>query len=320
MLPISARALRRRDCVSILTRPEGRVLRSVAQRTPPLATVSILTRPEGRVLPVCKAPPNPLQKVSILTRPEGRVLRRPRRTKASLMPVSILTRPEGRVLRALGDCTDPADWFQSSPGPKAGCYTGDADCIHEYELVSILTRPEGRVLLAVAPYNTGTYGRFQSSPGPKAGCYLVCLRRPDCGRRFQSSPGPKAGCYRRSSARTAWPSLVSILTRPEGRVLPPAGRPAPPPTSRFNPHPARRPGATWVTDPASAIPIAFQSSPGPKAGCYARRPSRASGMTGFNPHPARRPGATYLHAAAEDGVAGFQSSPGPKAGCYASLR
>ena len=37
--------------------------------------------------------------------------------------VSILTRPEGRVLlQVQAPLPVVAYWFQSSPGPKAGCY------------------------------------------------------------------------------------------------------------------------------------------------------------------------------------------------------
>ena len=60
---------------------------------------------------------------------------------------------------------------------------------------------------------------------------------------FQSSPGAKAGCYSCS---------LSGTTR----------------TARFNPHPARRPGATRTP----YHPLLYDE--------------------GFNPHPARRPGAT----------------------------
>ena len=158
--------------------------------------------------------------VSILTRPEGRVLPGVRGQRPAGSAVSILTRPEGRVLPAgrgwLGGKWMP---FQSSPGPKAGCYAGTASEIPpllgfnphparrpgatfrapliaaQSRPVSILTRPEGRVL-------------------PRRG------RRP----------------------RTVFP--VSILTRPEGRVLLDAVRRAATPPPGFNPHPARRPGAT----------------------------------------------------------------------------
>ena len=89
-------------------------------------------------------------------------------------------------------------------------------------------------------------------------------------------------------------------------------------TNRFNPRPARRPGAAWTSSPPGQHSCTFQSSPGPKAGrcaCLRReaeiallpvsilaRPEgralprdarfRSAGHpTGFNPRPARRPGA-----------------------------
>ncbi len=64
---------------------------------------------------------------------------------------------------------------------------------------------------------------------------------------FQSSPGPKAECY---PPRTPLPLRgheVSILTRPEGRVL-----------------------RSCPLGISMAIPV-FQSSPGPKAECYIER-------------------------------------------------
>ncbi len=109
--------------------------------------VSILTRPEGRVLPAIKfdltipdwfqSSPDPKagcyvtqtsymfwSLVSILTRPEGRVLLV---SIVSLLiegPVSILTRPEGRVLQLTDHMGVINILFQSSPDPKAGCYSG----------------------------------------------------------------------------------------------------------------------------------------------------------------------------------------------------
>ena len=64
--------------------------------------------------------------------------------------------------------------FQSSPGPKAGCYL--------LPLLEIAAQME-----------------FQSSPGPKAGCYLRTHLCKPVQVTFQSSPGPKAGCYRSRS-------------------------------------------------------------------------------------------------------------------------
>ncbi len=157
--------------------------------------------------------------------------------------------------------------FQSSPGPKAGCYCCKACHQGRIRQVSILTRPESRMLLAHTCY-TASELRFQSSPGPKAGCYasfdevyrvqsiVSILTRPESRMlrldyvtgppitdRFQSSPGPKAGCYCVGPTGKNENNGVSILTRPESRMLPPRRR-------------HRR--ISWE----------FQSSPGPKAGCY----------------------------------------------------
>ena len=179
--------------------------------------------------------------------------------------VSILTRPEGRVLRPRVLYAAPLMLFQSSPDPKVGCYT------------------EGYAL-------TGLTGTFQSSPDPKVGCYSYESSFRCKPRRFQSSPDPKVGCYffpfsppseplsfnphptRRSGATgLTWVvrsvAYVSILTRPEGRVL-------------------------QTPCPLLVSVLVFQSSPDPKVGCY---PSAATTLTltgCFNPHPTRRSGAT----------------------------
>ncbi len=85
--------------------------------------VSILTRPESRMLQSWKAVLLAPGKVSILTRPESRML-----------PFSHLARWDSTVL------------FQSSPGPKAGCYVEHLKALITYLEVSILTRPESRML------------------------------------------------------------------------------------------------------------------------------------------------------------------------------
>ena len=87
-------------CVSILTRPEGRVQHLFITRPfPPSAVVSILTRPEGRVQPILLEVILMRDLVSILTRPEGRVQLDALETLIDAILVSILTRPEGRVQR-----------------------------------------------------------------------------------------------------------------------------------------------------------------------------------------------------------------------------
>jgi len=88
--------------------------------------------------------------------------------------------------------------------------------------------------------------------------------------------------------------MVSILTRPEGRVQRVIG----PDWSvqekeGFNPHPPRRAGAT----PCS------------------RASSRPAGAPCFNPHPPRRAGATGGEAMDKAYIFQFQSSPAPKGGC-----
>ena len=50
MLLVCALSLTANDCVSILTRPEGRVLPAAVGVVVAAYAVSILTRPEGRVL------------------------------------------------------------------------------------------------------------------------------------------------------------------------------------------------------------------------------------------------------------------------------
>ena len=65
--------------------------------------------------------------------------------------VSILTRPEGRVLPpGCGPFCGGCVTFQSSPGPKAGCYK-------------------------TFEWPSQAAAEFQSSPGPKAGCYNPAL-------------------------------------------------------------------------------------------------------------------------------------------------
>ena len=114
--------------------------------------------------------------------------------------------------------------------------------------------------------------------------------------------------------------VVSILTRPEGRVQ----RAAPARTgwmTSFNPHPSRRTGATGkpctdasgefvsiLTRPEGRVQHGpylvveyrdkFQSSPVPKDGCNWRGMLTSFALTCFNPHPSRRTGATSLRPTA----------------------
>ncbi len=85
--------------------------------------------------------------------------------------------------------------------------------------------------------------------------------------------------------------IVSILTRPAGRVLPGLS-PFRLLSPGFNPHTTRRPGATQERPIIVVQYQVFQSSPDPQAGCYHLLLEAIRHLVGFNPHPTRRPGAT----------------------------
>ena len=158
--------------------------------------------------------------VSILTRPEGRVQPLDNAEAIIRLPVSILTRPEGRVQHDVVHRGKLLSLFQSSPGLLAGCNRYDLRPDADPASVSILTRPGGRVqpawleeteLTAPVSILTRPEGRVQpcreTTVSPRS-------------TRFQSSPGQKAGC------NPDWETRRRVRC---------AG---------FNPHPARRPGAT----------------------------------------------------------------------------
>ena len=59
---------------------------------------------------------------------------------------------------------------------------------------------------------------FQSSPAPKDGCNCGDRRYSQHPDAFQSSPAPKDGCNVQRGQLLPRQLVVSILTRPEGRV------------------------------------------------------------------------------------------------------
>ena len=137
---------------------------------------------------------------------------------------------------------------------------------------------------------------------------------------FQSSPAPKGGCHHRPQRPIASQiRVVSILTRPEGRV-PFVRRPTLIMAGEgFQSSPAPKGGCheplgrlelgevqhvSILTRPEGRVPYEgligghggsswFQSSPAPKGGCHVRN---------------------LLEAI--DGFLRFQSSPAPKGGCH----
>ena len=264
--------VRERVDVSILTRPGGRVLPpSPTQPQPARANVSILTRPGGRVLPSA---------TKLQCRRRNRFNPHPARgpgaaargTLRCAPPRSFNPHPArgpGAAVRNLSDAYD-VTVFQSSPGPGAGCCSTETSSI-------------------------ACSSEFQSSPGPGAGCCMHQVVDEVISEiRFQSSPGPGAGVlHRRRNGADAHPRPVSILTRPGGRVLPfvtTIESPTLKPVSILT-----RPGGRVLLTGGGdglADASAFQSSPGPGAGCCrSSQAARTTRRTSFNPHPARGPGA-----------------------------
>ena len=117
--------------------------------------------------------------------------------------------------------------------------------------------------------------------------YSVDVFLPFLGK-FQSSPALTGGCYLTSMAGCGILILVSILTRPYGRMLcvqlPPAGGAAA--VSILT-----RPYGRMLFLPSSMAPRAhrFQSSPALTGGCYDISGRGISSLKpGFNPHPPLR--------------------------------
>ncbi len=112
--------------------------------------VSILTRPEERVLLCKRSEVLYCFAVSILTRPEERVLRATQRNSQRVSKREFQSSPalKSGCYAVLGRvASDSSRPFQSSPALKSGCYVSarSVQSVGEFA-VSILTRPEERVL------------------------------------------------------------------------------------------------------------------------------------------------------------------------------
>ncbi len=308
-------------------------------------------------------------RVSIPTRPGGRVRPGPayersqrhgfnphptRRPGATLTPadllarglVSIPTRPGGRVRPVLGPPLPLQTLFQSPPDPEAGC-DGWVDTASTVAYVfQSPPDPEAGCDATMAPTHSEPVPAFQSPPDPEAGCDTpmtmvppgpTCFnphptRRPGAttascspagARRrtnvFQSPPDPEAGCD--------W--LASLVLVPRAM--------------RFNPHPTRRPGATFCrrnggrgkmavsipTRPGGRVRRAggrvyhkmhseFQSPPDPEAGCDGRVGSGRAVVFGFQSPPDPEAGCDPCQFACRYAWPWFQSPPDPEAGCCQS--
>ncbi len=179
--------------------------------------------------------------------------------------------------------------------------------------VSIPTLPEDRVRQS-AWLTTAQAQAFQSPPCPKTGCDTATSGRAISAVLFQSPPCPKTGC---DSALCRWPWVQLLFQSPP---CPKTGCDS---SSRacsclstcFNPHPARRQGATSrrTTIPRDTH-VSIPTLPEDRVRRI-WRPAHSGDTSGFNPHPARRQGATGSGTAAAGRQAEFQSPPCPKTGC-----
>ena len=231
--------------------------------------VSILNRPEGRLLQcaTCQSfdrhgsfNPQPPRRTAATGRGEwivgllpGFNPQPPRRTAAtfrlarhrSLLPLCFNPQPPRRTAATGGRSSQP----------------------HRAATVSILNRPEGR-LLPDGRNEDSMNNSFQSSTAPKDGCYFsACAASFTPSAMFQSSTAPKDGCYHRARVQGAGALHVSILNRPEGRLLRDMDVERGGNRICFNPQPPRRTAATRDAIDY-IIHYLFQSSTAPKDGCY----------------------------------------------------
>ena len=214
-------------CVSILTRPWGRVQPDWRETSVYLKpAVSILTRPWGRVQQIVQRGRIGKRIVSILTRPWGRVQPVGRWLVASY-PSRFQSSPArgGGCNRSGSTDSVMGDAFQSSPARGGGCNrctttsarracssfnphppvgagaTSARPNNRQSVGVSILTRPWGRVQPKYSDEKRAFLCGFQSSPARGGGCNGATRRAWGNRARFQSSPARGGGCNAQRAAR-----------------------------------------------------------------------------------------------------------------------
>ncbi len=231
-----------------------------------MTIVSILTPPGGRA----QHPNGPgivVAKIAFQSSPRPEAGRNPilQGDVTNLVSFQSSPRPEAGRNPAGVAVRFQLSQFQSSPRPEAGRNYRAVRCDRSRLDVSILTPPGGRAQLTDSGDNEVTL-TFQSSPRPEAGRNAARAVSPYLEIRFQSSPRPEAGRNHRAAYWSACRGLVSILTPPGGRAQRLVVGRRRIPILRFNPHPARRQGATSSNVITPLSTILFQSSPRPEAG------------------------------------------------------
>ena len=135
--------------------------------------------------------------------------------------------------------------------------------------------------------------------------------------QFQSTPALGGGCNAmHAHLERGKLHLVSIHTRPWGRVQPPGMGQLYTRGQRFNPHPPLGAGATRNTSFQPLGVGLFQSTPALGGGCnlYLRY-DYTMPMTSFNPHPPLGAGATRFLGSTNIASGPFQSTPALGGGC-----
>ena len=233
--------LRPRGPSAILTRPK--VSPTVFQSSPgPWAECNVDNHPAVAPAPVFQSSPGPWAECNPMSPGLSIVARGPRQhnpdSTGGGAKFQSSPGPWAECNLPGAPTTSSGPRFQSSPGPWAECnhvWMGNMIIV---DPVSILTRPVGRVQLLDVDAQLVVSRCFNPHParGPSATRgpdHLVSAPGP---RVFQSSPGPWAecnwrgswcgrpstGCFNPHPARGPMPlrdaALVSILTRPVGRV------------------------------------------------------------------------------------------------------
>ena len=175
--------------------------------------------------------------------------------------VSILTRPYGRMLYTLPGLHGLHGLFQSSPALTGGCYSAPAtlpgwgSCFNPHPPL----RADAIVGRRMAGHTDHSF-----NPHPPLRADAISARH-GCSawaRLFQSSPALTGGCYvQAGKLRLEAAGVVSILTRPYGRMLCRASAAARACTGSFNPHPPLRADAIAPSRTARACTGCFNPHP-----------------------------------------------------------
>ena len=182
------------------------------------------------------------------------------------MPVSILTRPWGRVQRDPSRCSRTLRGFNPHPPVGAGA-TWVVRAKHHLILVSILTRPWGRVQRAGRWGSRRRASGFNPHPPVGAGAISAAPNAATSLVLFQSSPARGGGCNQRRAECRHLAGVVSILTRPWGRVQRFPSIFAARVVGGFNPHPPVGAGATC--EPSRLLAELPRFNPHPPVGAGA---------------------------------------------------